>query len=163
MVIMKKGTPLILGIFIPVLALFCVAIAIYLPFFLPNIFVPPKHNFVYAINMVHPANESLAQGEQPKSKQPSSTSDNFFIYDVLGNSSRPISSEKLAALRLDPNVQSEDGFSVVRGGGSNPIFIFGFSRDCCAYYIKSSRYAKELNIPVEGSDRHFRFLGWIEN
>mgnify|MGYP001618316077 CR=1 FL=1 len=179
----RPNAPLLIGIGLPVLMVILVGASIYLPGMFAK---KPAHNFVYSV----PANSysyygpgsaayavengMLVEKPTPNSVQAemaqtgvAPTKPSLYLHDVAANKSRAITFDEAAALSLDGNNESADGFSVINGGYGGGFFpIFGLSDSGGQkYYLKKGNYSRELNLSQNSSNRYdyhmFQFIGWV--
>lgn len=168
----KKNISLIVGIAIPILMIFLVAISIYLPI----LFAPtPRFNFLYVTDDgYYPSylyvveNGVLNKREVKHPEYPTPRVARLFLHDVSANESKEISFEETRKLKLDANAKSPDGYEVVYGNTEYGVFPLFFS-DGYNYndmYLKGHNASKKLNLQSSTDDRYYcrnraRFLGWV--
>lgn len=94
----------------------------------------------------------------------------FYVHDVRANTSRAISFEEAAALRLDDSEESPDGFRLqyTYGGGGGgvvfPFIFFGSGRGESSWELtgRGVRHAMNLRDPsARRYERGIIFLGWV--
>ncbi len=169
----KKNISLIIGLAIPVLMIVLVAASIYLP----GLFAPqPRVNFLdvtgdneYQGPAYVVERGTLVKRDVTYSAHNTPEVPRFFVYDVLINESAEVSFEDAQKLRLDPNLESPDGYAVAYGGMTHGVFPFYFSedRDYDSLYLQGHNASKKLKLqrPMDGRYSHYRnrarFLGWV--
>ncbi len=167
---LKKNISLIIGISIPVFMVILIAASIYLPsFFAPA----PQFNFLYVMGdscgsdfQFTVENDMLVKHEVkcPKGRMPKDV--RLFIHDVIKNADREIAFEEAQKLKLDPMLESPDGYEVVYGSdhwGYFPFFYDGSNYD--AMYLKGHNTNRKLKLQLSSDGRYYyrnrRFLGWL--
>ena len=169
----KKNVSLIVGIAIPILMIFLVAISIYLPALLAP---APRFNFLYVIDDNHPQgcqyvmeNSVLKKREIKHPQDYTPEVARLFVHDVSADESKEISFEEAQKLKLDANAKSLDGYEVVYGNADDglfPLFFSGGYDDYNTMYLKGHNASKKLNLQHSINDYYryrngARFLGWV--
>ena len=175
---MQKNLPLVAGIGIPLALVLFVAGAIYIP----GIFIHPRYDFLYAVGGFYGRPYQVVNGHltiatgtaagatstlaAPIPSYPPAGQTTFFVYDVAANQSSEISPADAAALTLDTNEQSPDGFSIVTGNSGGGFFpFFSGGGDYGTRYLEGHNVSRKLNLSAaNGSYPYsysFAFIGWI--
>jgi hypothetical protein len=84
----------------------------------------------------------------------------LYVYDAKTNTSHEVSFEEAQSLNLDPNTESPDGFSVVRGNQNGGFLFFSSNSDYNKVYLTGHNVSKKTNLRLNGDN--FRFIGWIK-
>jgi hypothetical protein len=173
--VLRKNLSLIIGLAIPVLMILFVAGSIYLPQF----FVHPKHNFLYALGSGYNGQYEFTVENGKLTKHTITYPDTYpkpqpaieptlYVHDVVKNESREISFAETRKLHLSGLAESPDGFRVTRGrggGGFGFPFFYDGDNDYNAVYLVGHGLSKKMNITRPGDTNYyyydFRFIGWI--
>ncbi|MFH1903771.1 MAG: hypothetical protein ABIK20_06975 [Candidatus Omnitrophota bacterium] len=158
----KKNISLIVGIAIPVLMIFLVAVSIYLP----ALFAPaPRFNFLYVTGGDYDQNRQyVVENGVLKYLKDTPGGARFFVHDVSSNESKEVSFKEVRKLKLDANAKSPDGYEVICGSAEG-LFPFDYS-NYDEVYLKGHHASKKLNLQYPAADYRYyrnrtRFLGWI--
>lgn len=173
---LRKNSPLIIGISIPVLMILFVAGSIYLPGLFAD---PPMYDFLYTTGNDHyyceweyrPQSGRLVRVARPERppvpvKDPSEPPCDplFYLYDVDADESMEIPFAEAEKLTLDQNSLSKDGYEVVRGNGGGDFLFFDGGSNYNNVYIRGHNWSKKINVNLSSQPYYyynFRFLGWI--
>jgi len=164
----KKNISLIVGIAIPILMIFLVAISIYLPI----LFAPaPRFNFLYVTHDGYVQyvveNGTLVKRAVKYQEHYTPRAARLFVHNVSANEDKEVSFKEAQKLKLDDNAKSPDGYEVVYGSteyGFFPLFFSG-DQDDNVMYLKGHNTSKKLNLQSSTGGRYYsrnrHFLGWI--
>jgi hypothetical protein len=167
----RKNVSLWVAIALPIALILLVAVSIYLPRF----FAKPQYNFVYALGVGYGDSytvlgNKLVENTSTMAVAPGAIpppASQLYLYNVSQNQSQEISFANAEALSFYPYAQSQDGFTVVQGGGDGGMFPFYSSgENYNDYYLTGHGLSKQLNIPNQtglAPYNQFIFLGWVNN
>jgi len=87
----------------------------------------------------------------------------FYLHDTTNNTNKEVSFEDAVKLKLDSNIESPDGFEVIRGSGGDG-FPFGFSGDNYRrFYLRGNKLSQKVDLRVSSQDYwNFQFVGWTK-
>lgn len=165
----KSKIPLLLGIGIPLLLIVLVFVVDYL---LPEVFVKPAYDFVYAAGYGKTYVE-IKEGtvyippcpyEETELRSCAVYPDvDFYLYDIEEEENIPVSLGEVNSYNLDVSEKSPDGYSILEARGEGGFFPFFWSSgERNTFLLQKGRFlAKQINLKGEYYD--FKFIGWVLN
>ncbi|MDO8503584.1 MAG: hypothetical protein Q7S60_02745 [bacterium] len=174
----REHVPLLIGLAIPILMVFFVTLAV----FIPRLFSHPEYDFLYSVGdasydlQYSVRNGVLVQNSYEESQYPQTAYGGgdtkrevkLYLHDVSKNEGKEISFAEASKFRLSNDVQSPDGFEIIRGGGGGgifPLLFYSGSGDYDTRYLKGGGVSKRLELKKGTSDSYsyydFTFLGWL--
>jgi hypothetical protein len=173
---LKKNIPLIVGLAIPVIMVIVVAATIYLP----RLANKPQYDFLYQtggdyytqsqyvvengklikLDIPDEELEKVPPYERARTKNVT-----LYRYDVQTNTNQALSLAEAEVLKLDPNNESPDGFSLTRGSYGGDIFALFGGGSQREWYLKSDKTSFEIDLKNTSDEYWFNnggtLLGWI--
>ena len=181
---MKKNLTLVLALAIPVAMIVFIAASIYLP----RLFIHPQVSFLYSatgyrydsngsvyykvvdhkLQKVQNPQISLAAPQPTKAPAQQVQYPAIYRYDAMTNTSSEVSLDQAAALTIDENPISAEGYQITpgnRSGGFLDIFG-GYDANYNKLYLKNGSFSREINLSgIRNTDYfyfgNFGFIGWI--
>ena len=174
----KKNTPLIIAFGLPIFMIIVLASFIYFP----GIGKRAKVNFVYATgdNVSYSNTEGyivkngkLVKEEQVKDsdtqrvefpKQLTSGNVQLYYYNVTSSQSNELTFEQAQEFKLDPSLDSPDGYVITQGGNGGNFIFGGGNVSYNDRYLRGFNRSFKLNLKLSGNFAYsnFQFLGWVE-
>jgi len=169
----RKNASLLVGLAIPLVLIIAVIVSIYIPRLTNK---PPHYNFLYTSNNYYPSNVrfKVQQGKlireelplDPSYPQPikdslAITEPTFFLHDVTRNESREISFAEAQQLKLDPNRESPDGYSLQQGS-NNGVFPFFYNGPYgVSWFLTGHTTSHKMNVKQTTDYGGVELLGWV--
>lgn len=161
----KKNVSAIIGLSVPVVLIFLVIIAIYVP----RAFAPaPRYNFIFGVGVFDYKKVSVQDGHlivnDSVAPAPSSYTRplRLFLYDVKNDTIREISVEEAQRFYLDTNRKSPDGYLLERDVRSYDVISYIFSNhDYYSWYLVGHGTSRKTNLSETADLWGFEFYGWI--
>ncbi len=145
--------------------------------YIPKLFIKPQYSFIYTVNSYYytkqyevvnnhlseKSNGSNIQGQANNTQQ---SNPKIYLYDIVADKSHEIPFSTASTYSLNDNVESPDGFSIIKGESSSSSFFpfyYSSGNNYNNFYIKKDTISNKLNdIKLNGNSYYdFRFLGWV--
>lgn len=140
--------------------------------YLPKVLATPKYDFMFADcgttwcdDSYRVTQDGGIQYKPPGENREYTSTSRLYYYDVQTDSTRAISAEETATIRLDASSRSPDGYVLEHEEGNGSVFLFFSSDEESGWKLQNGWLKKPVTLAEStryGYNGGIQFLGWVK-